>query len=291
MSIFKMNHKILNLIFCLIDNKTVKSIVPFRDYLNRSRFGRYLANIRNRVPLDRERLAFTYIAGVGIEIGAMHNPTPVPKNATVKYVDNVSSDINKGKFSELSKFELVSPDYIEDGFKLQSIKNQSQDFLIANHVLEHADNALQVLERWAEVIKPEGTIFLAVPICVRCFDKGRQITTIEHFANDYESYKTANGKKFLDDTYHHYLEWVSISEPNQRADKNIGPLTLSQEQLIAKAKDLLDGRIEIHFHTFSVDSFRNFLGYFCENINKEFFIREVLESGIEVIGVISRKSY
>ncbi|MCP6623602.1 class I SAM-dependent methyltransferase, partial [Klebsiella pneumoniae] len=75
---------------------------------------------------------------------------------------------NIRKFPELDAASIVPTDYLEDGFTLASIPDCSQDFVIANHVLEHASNPLQVLSNWARVLRPGGTLFITVPIGSRC---------------------------------------------------------------------------------------------------------------------------
>jgi hypothetical protein len=44
----------------------------------------------NPVGIDRQMLAYEYLCGNGIEIGALHNPLRVPRRAHVRYVDRMS---------------------------------------------------------------------------------------------------------------------------------------------------------------------------------------------------------
>jgi predicted SAM-dependent methyltransferase len=61
--------------------------------------------------------------------------------------------------------EDVKPDIIDDVFKLENFKKNSVDLIYACHVLEHADykESEQALKRWYDVLKPNGTLRLAVP--------------------------------------------------------------------------------------------------------------------------------
>ncbi len=61
--------------------------------------------------------------------------------------------------------EDVLPDLIDDVFKLEKIKDGSVDLIYACHVLEHADyrDSERALQRWFSVLKPGGTLRLAVP--------------------------------------------------------------------------------------------------------------------------------
>lgn len=66
-------------------------------------------------------------------------------------------------FTNVDIREDVNPDLVDDVFKLNKIDNNSVELIYASHVLEHAQYPLQVLERWYEVLKPGGTLRIAVP--------------------------------------------------------------------------------------------------------------------------------
>lgn len=90
----------------------------------------------------RNRIVQEYIRGIGIEIGALHNPVPIPKNITVKYVDRLSVESLRHQYPELKNLPLVDVDIIANGETLDSIEESSQDFVVANHFLEHCQNPL-----------------------------------------------------------------------------------------------------------------------------------------------------
>ena len=61
--------------------------------------------------------------------------------------------------------EDVEPDVVDDAFKLHKFEDNSVDLIYACHMLEHGDykESEQALIRWREVLKPGGTLRLAVP--------------------------------------------------------------------------------------------------------------------------------
>ena len=69
----------------------------------------------------------------------------------------------------------LSPTIIDDGFELATIPPDSQDFVIANHLLEHAPNPLQTLLNWHRVLKKNGILFMTLPNGARNFDQGRAL--------------------------------------------------------------------------------------------------------------------
>lgn len=244
--------------------------------------------IKRIIPGKRELLAKRHVKGSGIEIGAMHNPLRVPRGVSVQYVDYLSLEANRQRFSEIKYLRAVKPHLVEDGFILPSFEKSSVDFVIANHVLEHSNNLFKTLDRWAEVLLPGGILFFSVPLAERCFDRGRPITTVEHFVDDFELERAGNLGVFRDRTRQHYVEWLSISTPAIMLEQ--GKDAGQQNTMVAPkaADDLLAENADIHFHTFSVASFEELLKVFCEKIRPDFRVLEIAENGVEIIGVLKR---
>jgi SAM-dependent methyltransferase len=244
--------------------------------------------LRKVVPSTREVVAARHLRGDGIEIGAMHYPLKVPAGARVRYVDKVSADVSLDRFSEIRHLQLVRPDFVEDGFRLPSFASASVDFLIANHVLEHANDVLGTLDRWADVIAPGGTLFLSVPLAERCFDRGRPITTLEHFVQDWDHRRSGDVAAFRRATREHYVEWLSISLPAVIAEQG-GVLGPENERAIKMSADeLLDEDAEIHFHTFSLASYEQLRRHYTSSCRPDFKLIELVENGIEAIAVLQR---
>lgn len=63
-------------------------------------------------------------------------------------------------------------------------QDESFDFVISSHCLEHCPNTLKVLEEWKRVTRSNGVMFLILPHGERTFDRGRQFTTLEHHLED-----------------------------------------------------------------------------------------------------------
>lgn len=235
----------------------------------------------------RKRAAAQFLKGSGIEVGALHFPLKVPPGVEVKYVDYVSREENIRKFPELDAEKIVPTDYLEDGFTLASIPDSSQDFVIANHVLEHASNPLQVLCNWARVLKPGGILFVTVPIGSRCFDRGRSVTPLQHFIDDYEQARDGNVHALEERDRHHYREWLTISTPNSEP-KNRHYRNLAGEELERKVEAMSSCKAEIHFHVFSQESFMTLLDCFITRIRGDFRIKSAVKSrgGAESLAIL-----
>lgn len=148
----------------------------------------YHTYVKLRLLLQRDpryRLARRYLRGSGIEIGGLHLPLPVPFHAEVAYVDRMPLEELRPLYPELKESVLVRVDIVDDAETLETIRSESQDFVIANHVLEHCANPLRALESFFRVLKPGGILYLTVPDKRFTFDADRPITPLEHVVRDY----------------------------------------------------------------------------------------------------------
>ena len=229
-----------------------------------------------------------YLRGKGLEIGALHCPLPVPKGVQVQYVDQDSREESIKKFPELDPSKIVSPSYIDNGLALSSVPESSQDFVIANHVLEHASNPIQALEIWAKTLRKKGVLFVSVPLLERNFDVGRPITSIQHLFDDYLLCKKNAVNEFNQRNRSHYLEWLSICLVNiasARGTKYVVPDPISIESQIDQ---LVEGSGEVHFHTFTFESFKTLLSFFSKEIDHTVRVKKVVRNYVEVIGILKK---
>lgn len=236
--------------------------------------------------IDRSLIARRHLRGEGLEIGALHAPIPVPEGVVVRFVDLFSRADNARRFPDLLHEEIIEPEYLEDGFELQSIPSDSQDFVIASHVLEHSPNPIQVLLDWSRVTRAGGVLYVIVPIAETCFDSGREETDLQHLIQDHALYAAGNHERIRERNRRHYYEWVSISERQIFEDQGHAFDPPSDDAIALRVQELLDGNVEIHFHTFSPDSFRALLDYFCEFCRAGSRVVECCASSNEVVGVI-----
>ncbi len=152
---------------------------------------RVLGWIRGMLPLPRPtRLARflpeVYLRGEGLEIGALHDPMRVPTDTRVRYVDRLSVADLRVQYPELKKTALVPVDIVTDGERLSGIGDESQDFVIARHFLEHCQDPIGTLKQFFRVLKPGGIAYLAIPDKRFTFDRERPITSLQHLLEDHE---------------------------------------------------------------------------------------------------------
>jgi SAM-dependent methyltransferase len=183
----------------------------------------------------------------------------------------------------------VEVDYIDDGFTLSTIPSASQDFLIANHVLEHSPDPIGALLNWSRVLKPDGILFFSVPIGSESFDKGRQITMVDHLTEDHRLCCSMQKDLFHARNLEHYDEYLSISLVTIR--KNLGYPVLTQDEKKGMLQKFCDEPFtDTHYHVFSVDSLNDIMRYVTTDMDRTLSLVELVKSkgGLEYIVVLRK---
>ena len=197
---------------------------------------------RNNPDVLREDLARRYLAGTGIEIGAGHRPLRVPPGVQVRYVDNVDRDALVAKAGGdflgrgIDPAAIQTTDVVDDAQTLSTFADESVDFIIANHVLEHIEDPIGALKAFMRITRAGGIIFLTIPDARHSFDRLRARTTVEHLLRDH-----TDGPRCSRDQ--HYAEWATYIE-------GIGP-----EGVPARAAEYAAADAHHHFHVWELESF------------------------------------
>lgn len=177
----------------------------------------------------------SYCKGEGIEVGALHNPLELPRAARVSYVDRLSVGELRTQYPELADSPLVPVSIRATAEDLFAVPSDSQDFVVANHLLEHCENPLRALAEFDRVLKPGGVLYLALPDPKHTFDRTRALTTTEHLVDEFRNGPEKN-------RFAHYMDWsVNVDGLGE-----------------ARARELQDRSYAIHFHVWTPHTFRAF---------------------------------
>jgi len=207
-----------------------------------------------------------YLQGSGIEIGALHNPMPVDAaRAKVRYVDRVPVDGQREHYPELANYTLIEPDIVADADKLPMLADGSEDFVIANHLMEHLPDPIAAMKEWYRVLRPGGILFLGLPDKRLIFDKDRPRTTLAHLIADHRDGGQA--------THHgHYEEYSRLVHKK------------TDEDLRRDVADLLARSYSIHFHVWIPEDIKEFLAYLRDDVGLQWKILEHVDSTIDNTG-------
>ncbi len=232
---------------------------------------RAAGRIRTLIQGDqRSDIAARYLKGDGIEIGALHNPLKVPPGAGVRYVDRMSVEDLRRQYPELEHEPLTPVDIIDDGERLSTIGDSTQDFVIANHFLEHCENPLGALQHMLRVLKGGGVLYIAVPDKRFTFDRERPVTPFAHLSKDLIEGPQCSRRQ-------HYEEWATHVE--KKTDH--GEIERRADELMAKG-------YSIHFHVWSPTEMLEIFSKLDGRLNVKTDLELFLEDKEEVVAVLRK---
>jgi predicted SAM-dependent methyltransferase len=236
---------------------------------------RFVTNLRKFThlvgrPLDRDVIAAAYLHGTGLEIGALHNPLPVPKSTRVKYVDRLDVKDLRNQYPELVSEPLVNVDIVDDGETLAAIPDASQDFVIANHFLEHCQDPIRALANHFRVLKPDGILYLALPDKRYSFDCDRPSTVLEHLWRDYQEGPEWSCQQHVEE----YVRLVQKVRDPAEIDKGVARL--------------LKTDYSIHYHVWSEIEMIEFLASVRQRLALDFEFELIFKNRLEIIFVLRK---
>lgn len=197
-----------------------------------------MADLRHRA------IAYRKLRGRGLEIGALHEPAPVPPEAQVEYFDAMTESEAAQLFPEIDSSGFVHVSHIGDIDRggLAQFAEGTFDFVIMNHVLEHLANPIGALAEVFRIVRAHGWVVVSVPDKRFTFDKLRPDTSFDHLWSDY---KAGVGQS----TDEHYIEFFRSAAPHVFAEP---PENLPIH--VARARERRE-----HSHAWTSATFRVFL--------------------------------
>jgi predicted SAM-dependent methyltransferase len=219
----------------------------------------------------RRRVSFEYVRGGGLEVGGLNCAMPVAKGVKVTFVDRMPQHELLRQYPELAGTPLVPVDVVDDGERLSTFADASQDFVITGHFLEHTQDPIGTLKAHLRVVKSGGIVLVVVPNRECTFDRDRPATTWEHFRRDH-----------IDGPQNSYED--HLREYVQLVDKLAGA---ALEERIEYYRRI---NYSIHFHVWNVDEFRTFLERARAEFALPFQIEQFSAQHGEMIAVLRKRA-
>jgi SAM-dependent methyltransferase len=237
-----------------LENTSIEEIKKYKNGMF------IIKNIRNLDDIENIYEARAYflkdLKGYGIEFGAATVPTFLPDNCKVEYADF----FQKGEgCNERFEGEFVNVKYNTSLDEMKDINNNSLDFIINCHVIEHVPQTLLALELCYNKLKSGGILFMAIPHMKYTFDALRPLTSIDHFIEDYNNYIKERDILHLVDYLEYTNEYKAKKEGSIPEKSNLYPLLLTF---------IKGGKVDIHYHTFTEENVSMLLEFFNCNIAK-----------------------
>ena len=146
-----------------------------------------------RKPIKRKLLSLCYQlrSKTGLEIGGPSSffraKGYFPIYPFAKRVDGINysaETVWEGKIEEGPHYKYyddkIGYQYIAEATGLSKIKNESYDFVLSCHSLEHVANVIKAIHEWHRVLKRSGELILVLPDKRFTFDHDRPYTTFQH---------------------------------------------------------------------------------------------------------------
>ena len=220
-----------------------EKIIPFYAFVNPGHLGR-LSVSNHYIKYDS---GYRY----GIEVGGANNPIEIlDQRVVVKQVDYCDHSLIEDCFSGMT---LVKVDIIDDGERLDTIADNSLDFIVACHMLEHCRNPIGTIRNFIQKLRQDGLIILAIPDKRFTFDINREVTQVDHLLLDDIDPSRERDKV-------HYF------------DKEVNLLSEEELKFIQKSMEM-DERI--HFHVWDPNYFIQFICETKKYLKDSFSIEQV----------------
>jgi SAM-dependent methyltransferase len=232
----------------------------------------------------RRQFAASFLFGSGLEIGPLHQPLALPPHVEVRYVDRMLDDELRREYPELADWDLTPVDVVDDGETLATIEDESQDFIVANHFLEHCENPIGTIETHLGKLRPGGVLFYAVPDKRFTFDFRREVTPLEHMVEDHELGHERS-------RHRHYDDWTRLVVDNQLGE----PLEVDgrpetfEELAERRAREMEADKYSIHMHVWTQAEFLQLILGCRERFGEAFDIEAAARQGIEFMVVLRKR--
>jgi len=197
--------------------------------------------------------------GRGLEIGGIstvfQKKNILPIYPHIVSLDNCNfshntiweGDIHAGQTYAYDENHKRGRQFVLEATDLNDIKDESYDFLLSSHMIEHTANPIKALKEWIRVVKVDGQLILLVPHKEGTFDHNRPVTRLEHLLKDYEQDTTEKDLTHLDEI----LELHDLS-----MDKEAGTHT----EFTTRSKNNFNNRC-LHQHVFDTNLVLQILDY------------------------------
>jgi SAM-dependent methyltransferase len=219
----------------------------------------------------RAVLAESFLFGEGLEIGPLHQPLAIPRGARARYVDRMRVDDLRREYPELAEWDLTEVDVVDDGETLATVADGSQDFIVANHFLEHTEDPIGTIGAHLTKLKPGGILFYAVPDKRFTFDFQRPVTPLAHMVADHEQGPERSRRQ-------HYEEWCRLVIAAETGGDPEG-----------RATELEAMGYSIHMHVWTQAEFLRLILEIRERSDQAFDIEACAHRGIEFMVVLRKR--
>lgn len=194
--------------------------------------------------LDLREIAAAELRGRGLEFGAGASPFPVPLGCRTIFADVFDADaLHAAMYRGQTEDDLILPDLVTDIETLHGVADETLDYVVACHVIEHTANPVQAIQSCWRALRPGGSLVLVVPDRTRTFDRRRASTPLEHLIADFREPSAERDRE-------HFLDFY----------RNAFPVPAGQT-VEAYAQMRFEERFPIHYHAWEYADFEQLVDW------------------------------
>ena len=220
--------------------------------------------------LRRATVVERHVKGRGIEIGALQDPQPVSRGVEVRFVDIAPTEELRRLYPAKQGRDLVQVDIVDDGERLSTVADDSQDFVISNHFLEHCKDPVGALSTMLRVVRPGGVVYLSVPDKRFTFDAPRPATTAAHLLADHREGPERSVRE-------HVEEVVRLVEK-----------VAGEDAVTARVAELMASDFRLHYHCWDDGTLLDLLQALRRELGWEFSVEEFARNEAELVVVLKK---
>ena len=175
------------------------------------------------------------------------------------------------QYPELNDLPLIEADILANGEDLETIADNTQDFVIANHFVEHCQDTIGTIKNMLRVLKPGGILYSAIPDKRGSFDIDRDVTSIEHMWRDHIESPAWSKRE-------HFESWVC----------HVGHYQ-DDIEVVNQVDRLIEMDYSIHYHAFTQSSWLELFTSLQQKLTIKFEIELVFNNRSYEVILIARK--
>jgi SAM-dependent methyltransferase len=201
--------------------------------------------LNEQIDASRRAVADFVISGSGVEVGAGNRPYPIPSSAICRYGDV----LNATDLLSYFKDDVPHQDFYVDAQTFSQLGDESQDFIIMAHVIEHLQNPIGSIENALRALRPGGAMIVVAPNREFTFDRRRPPTTLDHLIADAKDGGASTRMQAS-------IEHIRFIHPELTGE------TYSEAEILRRAEESMNNpALDLHFHCWNSAEFRAFCDY------------------------------
>jgi len=192
-----------------------------------------------------------------LEIGALDNPTFLPSEGEVHYLDYFSTAQLKKNLcgtSNRALERLVDVTYVLNGTTMREVVDRTFDLVIANHVIEHVPDLIGWMKEVAELTEPGSYLFMSIPDRRFTFDYFRPVTDAVELVRAHDEQRTKPSEYQIARHLYYFTRLNSVDAWAGKVPARLVP-RMNFYKAIQEGRKAASVYTDVHCWVFTEDSF------------------------------------